>query len=139
MQWHGSIPLIKCSDVLAWMRPYGRSREILGRRVRYGALMATNAGIISTLVGQANGTTDISRAETQAILRDAAKLIATYRQLLAFSGVEMKFSGCDLAIKIEQFAEHIDLKYVDEIRTVMLEAADAIRLLRLMLGIKTDL
>jgi hypothetical protein len=100
--------------------------------------MAANAGIISTLVGQANGTTDISRAETQAILHDAAKLIATYRQLLAFSGVEMKFSGCDLPIKIEQFAEHIDLKYVDEIRTVMLEAADAIRLLRLMLGIKTD-
>jgi hypothetical protein len=38
-----------------------------------------------------------------------------------------------------QFADDIDFRYADETKQIMLEAADTIRILRLMLGIRQEI
>ena len=101
--------------------------------------MAAKPGILSALIKQANGATDLTREEKQALLRDAAWLIRTYRELVAFSGSPEKDAESDIAFELEQFADHIDFKYVDETREIMLEAAGTIRILCLMLGIKQEI
>ncbi len=47
--------------------------------------MAAKPGIVSALTKHANGATDLTRGEKQVLLRDAAELIRTYRELVAFS------------------------------------------------------
>ncbi|MBZ9605468.1 hypothetical protein [Phyllobacterium chamaecytisi] len=101
--------------------------------------MAAKTGILSALIKQANGATDLTREEKQVLLRNAAELIRIYRELVAFSGSPEQDTGSDIAWELEQFAEHIDFKYVDETSEIMLEAADKIRILRLMLGIKQEI
>ena len=101
--------------------------------------MAAKPGILSALIKQANGASDLTREEKQALLQDAARLIRAYRELIAFSDSPEKDAESDIAFELEQFAEHIDFKYFDETREIMLEAADTIRILRLMLGIKQEI
>ena len=102
-------------------------------------MMAAKPGILSALIKQANGATDLTREEKQVLLRNAAELIRTYRELIAFSGSPENDEEFDIAFELEEFAEHIDFKYGDETRGIMLEAADRLRILRLMLGIKQEI
>jgi hypothetical protein len=59
-------------------------------------------------------------------------------RLLAFSGEPADDPGSDIAARLSQFADDIDFRYADETKAIMLEAADTIRILRLMLGIKQE-
>jgi hypothetical protein len=100
--------------------------------------MAAKPGILTALIKQANGVSDLTREEKQALLQDAATLISAYGELIAFIDSSHKDAETDIAFELEQFAEHIDFKYVDETREIMLKAADTIRILRLVLGIKQE-
>jgi hypothetical protein len=103
-----------------------------------GGTMAAKSGILVALVKQANGATDLSREEKQTLLRDAAWLIMMYRKLVAVSGSPVMEAEPDIAFELEQFADYIDFKYVNETKEIMLDAADTIRTLCLMLGIKLE-
>ena len=118
---------------------YRRTALSKCRASQDGVNMAAKPGILSALIKQANGVSDLTREEKQALLRDAARLIRAYRELIAFSGSPEKDAESDVAFELEQFAEHIDFKYLDETREIMLEAADTIRILRLVLGIKQEI
>ncbi|MBZ9657294.1 hypothetical protein [Phyllobacterium lublinensis] len=98
--------------------------------------MAGNVGTLSALMKQVNGATDLARDEKQALLRDAARLIRTYNHLVAFSGISGEASDCDVASKLDHFADVIDFKYGSETQHIMREAADTIRFLGLMIGVK---
>lgn len=100
--------------------------------------MADTPGIVSALLNHANGVRDLSRQEKQALLREAGNLIRVYTQLASFSEAGSQTGGLDFAHELDQFAEHIDFKYADEAKIIMLKAADDIRVLRLMLGIKPE-
>ena len=101
--------------------------------------MAAKPGIVTALIKHANGATELTREDKQVLLRNAAELIRTYRELVAFSGAAASNPESDIAFELEQFAEDIDFKYVTETREIMLEAADTLRILRLMLGIKQEI
>lgn len=75
----------------------------------------------------ANGVRDLSRQEQQTLLREAGKLIRTYRQIASFSQAGSPTVDLDLAHELEQFAEHIDFKYANEAKNIMLKAADDIQ------------
>lgn len=73
------------------------------------------------------------------LLREASAAIRCYRALVAISGQTANVPDTDLAARLSRFADDIDFRYADETKAIMLEAADTIRILRLMLGIKQEI
>jgi hypothetical protein len=96
-------------------------------------------GIGRDLIRCANDALALSNSEKQALLREASTVIHWYRALLAFSGETASDPGSDIAARLSQFADDIDFKYAEETKTILLEAAGTIRILRLMLGIRPDI
>ncbi|MHC1550637.1 hypothetical protein [Phyllobacterium sp. K27] len=101
--------------------------------------MQVRDGLNRDLVRSANDTLFLSTSEKQALLREAAAAIRYYRALIAFSGVMASDDDLDIACQLDQFADGIEFKYAIEINGIMLEAANTIRLLRLMIGIKQEI
>ncbi|TXR50419.1 hypothetical protein [Phyllobacterium endophyticum] len=101
--------------------------------------MRVRDGISRDLIRCANDALFLSSDEKQALLREASTVIQWYQALLAFSGETANDPASDIAVRLSQFADDIDFRYADETRTIMLEAAGIIRILRLMLGIKQEI
>ena len=101
--------------------------------------MRVRDGISRDLIRCANDALVLSNGEKQALLREASMVIRWYRALLAFSGETANDLASDISARLSQFADDIDFRYADETRTIMLEAAGTIRILRLMLGIKQEI
>ena len=80
----------------------------------------------------------ISRQEQQTLLREAAKQIEAYQNLLALYGSAAYEIDEEICGRLTDYADRIDFSYLDETRLVMLEAAAVIRRLRLLLGIKPE-
>lgn len=137
-----------CAGVLAWSREvqpdigaYGATDYALPirRSARDGVTMRVRDGINRDLVRYANDALFLSTGEKQALLREAATAIRWYRALIAFSGDTANDHGSDISCRLNQFADGIEFRYADETKAIMLEAAETIRVLRLMLGIKQDI
>lgn len=75
----------------------------------------------------------------QALLRDAAQQIRTYQAFIAQYGSSAYETNDEISDRLIEFVERIDFRYADETRQIMLEAANAIRLLRLVFGIKQEI
>lgn len=101
--------------------------------------MRVRDGISRDLIRCANDALFLSNGEKQALLREASSVIHWYHALLALSGETANDSGSDIAARLGQFADDIDFRYADETKTIMLEAAGTIRILRLMLGIRQEI
>lgn len=100
--------------------------------------MQIRDGLNRDLVRAANDTLFVSVSEKQALLREAAMAIRCCRALIAFSGAAASDHDSDAACRLDQFADGIEFKYAVEINEIMLEAANTIRRLRLMIGIKQE-
>ncbi|UXN57505.1 hypothetical protein [Phyllobacterium zundukense] len=72
------------------------------------------------------------------LLREAAKQIEAYQNLLAVYGSAAYEIDEEICCRLTDYADRIDFSYLDETRLVMLEAAAVIRRLRLILGIKPE-
>lgn len=101
--------------------------------------MRVRDGINRDLIGYANDALFLSTSEKQALLREASAAIRCYQTLVAISGQTANNPDADIANQLNKFAEDIDFRYAEETKTIMLEAVDAIRMLRLMLGIKQEI
>lgn len=64
-----------------------------------------------------------SRQEQQTLLREAAKQIEAYQNLLALYGSAAYEIDEDICGRLTDYADRIDFSYLDETRLVMLEAA----------------
>jgi len=100
--------------------------------------LSSGPGIVHRLTTYARDLPTHSRGEQQALLRDAAKQIQTYHNLIALYGSSAYETDADVCNRLFEYADRIDFSYVDETRQIMFEAAAAIRRLRLMLGIKQE-
>lgn len=80
----------------------------------------------------------LSREEQQSLLREAATQIEAYQSLLASYGSAAYEIDEDICGRLTAYADRIDFSYLDETRLILVEAAVAIRRLRLMLGIQPE-
>jgi hypothetical protein len=101
-------------------------------------MMRVRDGINRDLVRNANDTLFLSTNEKRALLREASAAIRCYQALAAISGQMANIPPPDIAVQLSQFADDIEFRYADETKAIMLAAADTIRILRLMLGIKQE-
>lgn len=101
--------------------------------------MRVRDGISWDLIRCANDALVLSGSEKQALLREASTVIHWYQALLAISGEAATDPRSDIAARLDQFADDIDFRYADEMKTIVLEAAGTIRILRLMLGIRPEI
>ena len=101
--------------------------------------MRVRDGVRRDLIRCANDALFLSNGEKQALLREASTVIHWYQALLASSGETVNDPGFDIAARLTQFADDIDFRYADETKAIMLEAADTIRILPLMLGIRQEI
>ncbi|WP_271898323.1 hypothetical protein [Candidatus Phyllobacterium onerii] len=95
-------------------------------------------GIVHRLTTSARTLGATSRQEQQSLLREAAKQIEAYQSLLALYGSAAYEIDKDIFGRLTNYADRIDFIYLDETRSVMLEAAAVIRHLRLILGINPE-
>lgn len=101
--------------------------------------MRVRDGINRDLIRYANDALLLSINEKQVLLREAAAAIRCYRALIAFSAQTANDHDSEIAHRMEQFADNIEFRYAGETKAIMLEAANTIRILRLMLGIKQEI
>lgn len=100
--------------------------------------MRVRGGINRDLVRGANNELFVSASEKRDLLHEAAAAIRWYRSLVAYSDETANDHGADIAMHLDQFADNMELRYADEIKATMLEAADTIRVLRLLIGIRPE-
>lgn len=101
-------------------------------------MMRVRDGINRDLVRVANNGLLVSASEKRGLLHEAAAAIRWYQTLVAFSDQTANDHGADIAMQLDQFADNMELRYADEIKVTMLEAADTIRILRLFIGIQQE-
>lgn len=101
-------------------------------------MMRVRDGINRDLVRNANDALFLSTNEKRALLREASAAIRCYQALATISGPVANDPAPDIAVQLSQFADDLDFRYADETKAIMIEAADTIRLLRLMLGIRQE-
>jgi hypothetical protein len=101
-------------------------------------MMRVRDGISRDLVISANDPFFRSSDEKRALLREASAAIRCYQALAAISGPMTNDPARNIAVQLSQFADDLDFRYADETKAIMIKAADTIRLLRLMLGIKQE-
>ncbi|MDR6632378.1 hypothetical protein J2X72_001162 [Phyllobacterium sp. 1468] len=93
-------------------------------------------GIIRDLLKCANEISVTSIDEKRALLIEASLSIRWASNLISLSGIQVRET--DIADGIDEFVTALEFRYNDETSDIMLEATGAIRLLRLMLGLKQE-
>ncbi|MCX8282448.1 hypothetical protein OSJ77_19850 [Phyllobacterium sp. 0TCS1.6C] len=94
-------------------------------------------GINRDLIECANDVSNKSVEEKKELLLEASQAIEWGAELIAFSGSPIEERS--LAVRLSNFAYGIEFRYGDETSEIMLEAAQSLRRLRLMLGLEQEL
>lgn len=100
--------------------------------------MQVRDGLNSDLVKFANGALSLSVDQQQTLLHEAADAIRCYRAWIALSGTPANDQQTDIAYQLDNYADGLDFRYDEETKAIILEAVDALRILRLMMGIKQE-
>lgn len=91
------------------------------------------------MVSYANGTLRLTVDQQKSLLNEASEAIRCYRAWIALSGVPANDQQTDIAYELAHYADSLDFRYEEETRAIMLEASGALRILRLMMGIKQEI
>jgi hypothetical protein len=101
--------------------------------------MRVRNGLNRDLVKFANGALTLSTDLQKSLLHEAAEAIRCYRALIALSGTPANDQQTNIAYQLDNYGDGLDFRYEEETKAMMLEAADALRILRLMMGIKQEI
>jgi hypothetical protein len=101
--------------------------------------MRVRDGLNRDLVRYANGALTLGADQQKDLLHEAATAIRCYRQWISMSGTPANDQQTDIACQLDNYADGLDFRYDEETKAIMLEAADALRILRLMMGIKQEI
>jgi hypothetical protein len=94
---------------------------------------------ISELIRAANEIDQLTKEERVGLLQRAAATIADMREQIAISEAAANYSNpLDIAIELREMARLIFMFRPNEIAQKMLEGAETIRILAILLGIKDE-
>jgi acyl-CoA reductase-like NAD-dependent aldehyde dehydrogenase len=96
------------------------------------------AAVVSELIRAANEAPKLTKPERARLLERAAATIADYRDEISFSGTPANDHPGDIVRELRDVARLIDLFSAEEIARKLLDAAEIIKVCRVLLEAKRE-